>query len=157
MKKIVFAGFLAAASVLLAADYSITVPAGSAAMIAPPRTAWQAPTWVTNQAVTVGSLRIYDKTQFMAITAGTTGTTPPSTATAISSDGAVSWLAVPKGKRQSLSIVTENDGAVWYQDSASTTNGGVYAYLKGQQYSDNTDAAVWVYTADEVKFNVKDR
>jgi len=148
MKKIVFALILAVTAGLMAADYSITVSAGASTMVAPPRGISVAPSFTNGQAVAQGALRSYAKRIFMAVNAGTTGTNPPNANSVISNDGTVNWLA---------SIVAETDGPVWYQDSTSSTNGGVFSYQKGQQYSDGTDAPVYIWTTNSIKFNIKDR
>jgi len=157
MKKIVFALILAVTAGLMAADYSITVSAGASTMVAPPRGISVAPSFTNGQAVAQGALRSYAKRIFMAVNAGTTGTNPPNANSVISNDGTVNWLAVPASNRQSLSIVAETDGPVWYQDSTSSTNGGVFTFTKGQQYSDDTDAPVYIWTTNSIKFNIKDR
>jgi hypothetical protein len=93
----------------------------------------------------------------MAVAAGTTGTNAPVHFGGIASDGGVSWLRIDSSPRKQVSIVPENDGPVWYCDNAASTNGGVYSFSAGQQYTDSTDAPVYVWTTNSIKFNIKDR
>ncbi len=157
MKKMVTVLLFGLFSVLLAGDYSVTSTGDSATCIAPPRNLMSAPAWAATNSVAQGVIRKNLGVYYMAVTAGTTGTNSPKHFGGIVSDGGVLWLRIPDGARKSLSIVQEASGDVWYRDDPAATNGGVYAFSKGQQYTDGTDAGVYVWTTNAIKFNVKDR
>jgi len=140
-----------------AVDYSITVSPTNSTMIVSPRGLTGAAAWVKTNAVSQGTVRSNKGILYMAVTAGTTGTNAPVHFSGISSDGSVSWLRIDSTPRKQVSVIAENDGPVWYWDNAASTNGGVYSFSAGQQYSDNTDAPVYVWTTNSIKFNVKDR
>jgi streptogramin lyase len=157
MKKWIIAGCLVLAGLVFAGDYAINSSANASTCIAPARNITAAPAWVKTNAVSQGVVKSSSGMLYMATAAGTTGTNAPKHFGGIATDGGVLWLRIPSGSRTFLSVVAEGDGDVWYQDSASSTNGGVYASQKGQQYTDETDAAVYVWTTGVIKFNVKDR
>lgn len=141
-----------------AGDYVVNVSSNTSTVVAPLRGIRNAPAFATNTAVTAGSIVKHNGRFYMAMVSGTTGPTHPTHTSGIVTDGTVTWLRVPYGNRESLSIIPENDGGIWYHDGlAATTNGGVFGYIKGQQYTDDTDAPVTVWTEADTKLNIKDR
>lgn len=140
-----------------AVDYSILVPASTSYKIAPRHPVKTALAWEASAAVAQGDYRENIKRVYMAVHAGTTGSTAPTHVSGIVSDGTVLWLRVEKS-RVSLSITTEGEGSIWYHDNVATTNGGVYGYMKGQQYYEaEYQGEVFVVVETELKLNIKER
>ena len=158
MKKFILITALAGIALIAGAvDYQITVPATTSYKIAPARNRAPTGTWTTSTAVLQGDMVINAGNWYMAIHAGTTGTTAPVHMSGIVSDDTVLWLFVDKKARTQIAVTQEADAEIWYHDSVAVASGGVFAYLKGQVYYDESSSAVYVYSDTEVNLNIKDR
>jgi hypothetical protein len=161
MNRIIAAIVLLSGVCLAADEYAITVPATNSTVIIPragqPKTytTWTASTAYTNgQYVQApGSQRYY-----MCLVAGTTSTTAPTAVFGTFTNGTATFIAVPKGGRQKVLVTQEASAQIWYHTGATaTTNGGEYAYVKGQQYSTESADSISVYTDSDVKLNIVEK
>ena len=160
-----FAIMIIASVVSVSAEnqYAITVPATNSTVILAPMGAQKTATiWSTNTVVANGDiLRVRNTTRtYMVLVAGTTGATAPTTTrqTGLITDGDAGLVYIDTGGREKAIVTQEASADVWYQiGSTCTTNGGEFAYVKGQQYSTASDGTVSVYSTGGVKLNIIDK
>lgn len=156
-----------AAGAIFAGDseYSLTLGAGESTVILPPR---YNPNdvdgfWTTNSVVTNGYVfRVQStKENYMVLTGGTTSATnyPSGTSGQVETSGTATVIHCRyKGPRVIAHVTQEADANLWYQTGyTATTNGGEFAYLKGQQYRTDERGAVSVYSESAVKINIWDK
>ena len=168
MKKLILILAVLAAGAAFAqdAEYAITVPATNSTVILPPRDNKQVNIdglWTTNSVVTNGQIfRVLTTSQeYMVLVGGTTSTNtyPSGTAGQVETSGTATVIHCHYlSPRNAAHVTQEADAQIWYHSGLSaTTNGGNYAYLKGQQFRTNEKGAVSVYSDVEVKLNIWDK
>ena len=159
MRKHIAALIIAAFAVaIFAAEYAVTVPANTSYIIVPPTSIGSGGAWTSGETNAVGDCRVSNGFKYIAVTAGVASNTAPSHTKGIASDGAVSWLAAVKTSRGLVYVAQEASAQLWYHHgTTASTNGGEYAFSKGQQFSTDSQGAVSVWSDTEVKLNISDR
>ena len=164
MKKLVLVLCAIEGICLAESQYAVSVTETNSIVIAPRATPPRTYTlWATNTAVVNGEyIRVSDtKRYYMCVVAGTTGTNAP-TATAaqngLITDGTAELAPVAPNGRKMLFATQESDASIWYHvGSTATTNGGEFAYTKGQQFSYDGYDEVSAYSTSAVKINITDK
>ena len=158
MKKFIVLAIIAISTVAYCDDseYAIVIPTNTSVVIAAPAykpSTWQA--WTASTAVTNGVNLRSGTDYFMVLTTGTTDTNAPTKAAGVITDGTAELLYIQQTGRKKLIVTQEANAEIWYHTGTSaTTNGGEFAYLKGQQYSSDANGPVSVFSPDGVRLNI---
>lgn len=162
MRKFLFAATLLGAFLLWAEDsqYAVTVGTNSMVIAAPAYQPADYAPWTASTAVTNGMVlrETSTKNYYMVLTAGTTGTNAPTTkARGKITDGTAELLYINRRGRKKVFVTQESDASVWYHTGKiATTNGGEYAFSRGQQFSTDSSDFISAIADGDVKLNIRD-
>ncbi len=168
MKKltlsIIIAVLAAGAAIAGDSEYSITVGTEST-VILPPRVDnnYRTGLWTTNTAVVNGEiLRVLStKQDYLVLVAGTTDATdyPTGVTGQVETNGtAIVIHCSYRAPRTAAHVTQESIADIWYHTGmTATTNGGEFAFTKGQQYRTDEDGPVSAIASDDVKLSIKDK
>lgn len=147
------------------AEYTITVPANTSTVILPPRTSEVTVDlmWSSGASVAQGKIIrvLATKQNYLVLSAGSLGSSPPTNTTGgVEKNGTATLIHCSTVARRVQAIVSqESDAEIWYLSgfTASSTNGGEFAYAKGQQYITDHAGAISVFSTSSVKLSIRDK
>lgn len=164
MKRLLFLALVLTAASGFAQGWSVDLGTnGESIVLCAPRTDYPAgPIWATNEAVTAGTVRLTsDNGQYVAMAAGTTGTTEPTIGSGWEYDGGVAWMRCQRGARNGYCVtLTSTNGSVTVSKHAPSSNGaGIVLYFQGSATgldNDGYQGTVWGKASTNVTVGVEE-